>query len=269
MHRYEELEQLYYKKKRNRIIFISIVLALFGVIGYFGVTSIKQEQPQKEQKISVTKDKNESKQQTKPDVKPVKEANETKPKVSEKKEKPKPQQKEEIKPQQKEEAKPQTTSNESNETISLSFVLPNLDKIKEPKIKIKKKTTRVKKVKKTKPKKEKKTESVVKKTQKTAPIEAQKANIQQLESIYQKNPNFDLAMTISREYLKNNDLQKAREWAIKANTLNPDRPESWLQFANILLKEGKKQKAIKILQVYLDSYGENDMIEEKLRSLNE
>jgi len=84
---------------------------------------------------------------------------------------------------------------------------------------------------------------------------------------FNQNPDYDLAITIAKYYLNHNNLKKAQIWSLKANNLNPEKPESWLIFANILQKENKIQKAIEILKVYKDSYGINKKIEKKLRSL--
>ena len=81
--------------------------------------------------------------------------------------------------------------------------------------------------------------------------------------------DFDLAILISKIYLKKGDLKNAQIWALNANNLNPSSYKSWILFADILLKEKKPIKAKKILNTYIDSYGQNDIIEKKLRNLDD
>jgi len=99
--------------------------------------------------------------------------------------------------------------------------------------------------------------------------ETQISNIKILINNFNQNPSYDLAITISKIYLDKNNLKQAQIWALKANGIAPARTDSWIIFANVLIKEKKLQKAKEILQTYIDSYGQNDIIEEKLRSLNE
>jgi tetratricopeptide (TPR) repeat protein len=83
------------------------------------------------------------------------------------------------------------------------------------------------------------------------------------------NPSYDLALMIAKEYYKQKNYKQAQIWAIKANNLDPQKVESWLLFADILLKENKKKKALEILKIYLDQYGEEERIRAKIRSIDE
>ncbi len=241
MHRYEELEKLYYKKKRNQIIIV-VLIALFLVIVY-KLIEFANVNTQTQTKVVENNQTKEEKVQTKNSE--TLENNKTKKTVKNKKEK---------------------------KVAKLEFILPNISEVKTP--------VEPKKITKTQPKpttkptpKPNKTVQTQTTTQPKVPaklnLQVEKVDINQLISSFNQNPNYDLAITISKEYLKRGNLKEAQKWALKANTMEPDRVESWLQFADILLKEGKKEKAVQILRVYIDSYGENDEIESKLRSLNE
>ncbi len=94
-------------------------------------------------------------------------------------------------------------------------------------------------------------------------------NVNILIKKFNQNPNYDLAMMISKFFFDKNNLKKAQKWALKANEMDPERVESWIVFANILIREKKVNKAKEILKTYLNSYGQNDIIEKKLRSINE
>jgi len=155
------------------------------------------------------------------------------------------------------------------ENITLNFVLPNVEKIKAPKKHIIKKTKEKVKNKKINKKPKNESKKIVSKKSKLDVIKVKKVDINELILVYNKNPNYNLAMTISKEYLKRKNYDKAQIWAIKANTIDPKRPDSWIEFADILIKKGQKQKAIEVLKTYLDSYGYNEVIEKKIRMLNE
>jgi hypothetical protein len=61
----------------------------------------------------------------------------------------------------------------------------------------------------------------------------------------------------------------AKLWALRANSINPDRFESWKIFAIILIKRNEKAKAKEVLQTYLNDYGQNEEIQKLLRSIDE
>ncbi|QCI28758.1 tetratricopeptide repeat protein [Caminibacter pacificus] len=250
MHRYEELEKLYYKKKRNQIIVI-ILLALFFVLVYKLIEYANIQTGLKTQKIvenNITKEKLAKTSPKNNDNtthnNSIKVSNQENSSKTEKKEK---------------------------KVAKLEFILPNIAEVKTP-VESKKITKNPEPKTVTKPTpKPKKVEKEI--TKQTLPsklnLQVEKVDLQQLIASFNQNPNYDLAITISKEFFKRGNLKEAQKWALKANTMEPERVESWLQFADILLKQGKKDKAIQILRVYIDSYGENDEINRKLRSLNE
>ena len=203
MHRYEELEKLYYKKLFLKIFFI-IGLILFIIVGLYLFL------------------KKPSKKEIKHQVK-VKEINISKPKKEIKKEAIHP----------------------------VNFILPSIKEEKEIKVNS------------SKPKKE------IKKEEKKELFKEKKVSIKELINKFNSNPNINIALMIANRYLKENNLSEAQKWALKANNINAEDERSWIIFANILVKKGNIKKAKEILNFYLDSYGKNDKIENKLRSLND
>ena len=254
MHRYEELEKLYYKKKYFKIFIFFILLGLVGIGFYFFKKSSSIHK-------TVKKEINETKI-VKNNKNNIKEVNKTKkvekkPKEKKKEEKPKVIVKKVV---VKEVVK------ENKKTEPLKFILPQINELEKNNTK-----KEVKKVENKQKEIEDKPKEVVdnKEILKPRPkIIERKADINTLIKEFRGNKNYSLAITIAKLYLKKNNLKSAREWALKANSLNTTDPESWILFADILIKEGRVKKAKELLRVYLDSYGNNDIIEEKLRSIN-
>ena len=239
MHRYEELEKIYYKKLYLKI-FIGFILFIIFVILLFifldsGKKSAKAVKPEK-------KDIQKSQKTVKAEQK---DTNKTKQTIQ-------------IKKQEKN--KKQKIKEEE-----LKFILPNIDFIKEPsepKQQIKKPV-----IKKPVEKKEQKPLKTQTKPQ-NIKITENKVNIKDLINEFKGNKDYNLAITIANIYLKRNDLKNAQIWALNANSLAPSKPESWIIFADIMIKKHNIKKAKDLLKVYIDSYGSNDIIEEKLRSID-
>ena len=139
--------------------------------------------------------------------------------------------------------------------IKLSFILPSI-KIEEPKKVKVPKQKEVKSVKKILP------------NNKNLIIE-EKIDIQDLINSFNQNPSYDVAIRISNYYLNHNNLALAKNWALKANNINPSKADSWKIFAIILIKQKNVQKAKEVLKIYLNDYGENPEIIKLLRSLND
>ena len=230
MHRYEELEKLYYKKLYLKIFFglLVLVILIVGSILYFKYKQKKVKVNFK--KIEKVKLHNIKKSKPKKEVKKVKNI------------------KKEIKKEKK-----------SLKNYELKFILPDINSIKEPENNISEKNeSKIKKVNK---------KQIIKETPKIE-IKESNINLNALINEYKNNPTYNLAITIAKIYLKKNNLKQAQIWALKANSLNPSQPDSWIIFADILIKQHKIKKAKEILNVYITSYGNNDIIEEKLRSLD-
>ena len=231
MHRYEELEKIYYRKKIIKISLLSFVLVIFFIIGFyiFNLSKAKKKEKKEYNLSKITKIK-----KIKTNFKILK-----------------------VKTNKK-------VNFDSN--ISLKFILPTINNPIKPK-----KTNDVVRKKpafkiKSNIKKENKESNYHKNSIK---IIEKKADIKTLIRQYNLSPNYDLAIEIAKYFYKQNNLKEAQKWVLNANNLDATKPDSWLLFSDILLKEGKKDKAKKVLSVYIDDYGNNDKIIKKLRSLNE
>ena len=243
MHRYEELEKLYYKKKKIFYFTVVLVILLIGLAAFFVINKLSSTQSVSKKQKTVQIKKETSKKQVKKEVDKM-----VKKEIVKTETKTKPKEKKEFK---------------------LEFILPNIAEVHIPKEKpIKKlKKTVSKPVSKPKPKNKANNLEVVEIPD--VKLQVQRVDINKLIHSFERNPNYDLALAISKEYLNRNDIKNAQKWALKANAMEPERVDSWIQFADILLKQGKKEKARQILRVYIDSYGENEEINRKLRSINE
>ncbi len=240
MHRYEELEKLYYKKKYQKIFFIFLLVFLILLILFIvfkkGETTIKRKIIFKPEKIKINKpSQNEVNQSVKKIVKVKKKKN--------------------IKPKH-------TTLH--TEQKQLKFILPDINNTNETVV-MKKNINKLPVVK----KENNKTTSPEIHLNNIRIKETSVKNVKILIKKFDENPDFDLAIVISKIFLEQNNLKNAQIWALRANELNPQKIDSWLIFSDILIKEKKPQKAKEILKTYINSYGPNDIIENKLRSINE
>jgi len=98
-------------------------------------------------------------------------------------------------------------------------------------------------------------------------VQTKEQGINDFIQSFEKIPTYDVAIKISKLYAKNLEFHKSIEWAKKANSINPENYESWYIFAKSLVKLGKRKKAERILKAYIESYGNNSEIENLLRSL--
>jgi len=242
MHRYEELEKLY-NRRRYKIFFLLFFSILIFIIGYIGYCKFNKNKKIEKKPVFLSRKINIKKTQT-----IIKKRNKRK-----KKEFNKSIQKKNS--YTKIRVKIKFILPDINESVSITPVKTNISASKDNnKTKtIQKKETKIKKA----------------VTQKIILKETSINNIKILINNFNKSPNYDLAIMISKIYLDKNNLKQAQIWALKANGIAPARTDSWIIFANILIKEKKIQKAKEILKTYIDSYGQNDIIEEKLRSLND
>ena len=257
MHRYEELEKLYYKKIILKILIVLGIIGLF-ISGFFILNKTKSS---KEVKKNISKNQTITKKENKKEIKkinPSKEKNETiKVKNNSKKEVKKSSLPKKIN-------KPKETK-----VKSFHFILPDISKIsKSPKPKQPSKTIKDKNTTK-KLKKLKEVELNHTANLDNFKIVEKPVDLKTLIKKFNDNKDFDLAILISKIYFKKGDLKNAQMWALKANNINPSSYKSWILFADILLKEKKPKKVKEILKVYLNSYGQNDIIEKKLRSLDD
>ena len=233
MHRYDELERKYYKRLYLKIFFyFIIVFALIITVIFIRKNFAKPKKIYKESNISIKQSFKEKKIVKKIEFNIKKENNLSK-KINKK----------------------------------IKFILPAIKTMKVTK-KIESNVSKTKELKAIKSENKKNKVMFEKSSFSLKEVSLNKQDIKLLIKNFNENPDYDLAVTIARYFLNDNNLKEAQKWALKANGLKPEDPDSWLIFANILQKENKIQKAIEILKVYKDSYGVNKKIEEKLRSLN-
>ena len=233
MHRYEELEKLYYKKIYFKYIVFVCLIILFVTAFFLFKKRIQkpksvdsQIQHKKIQKIKIDNKK---------------------PKIIK-----------EIK---------QKSSNENKKSVEkLHFIVPKVSNFSS--------------IQQTKPQQSKKyvlnPKNKIKEIQlnhkanlDNVKIEEKTPDLKMLIKRFNETKDFNLAILISKIYFNKNNLRNAQIWALRANNINPSSYKSWILFADILLKQKKVKKVKEILKVYIDSYGQNDIIEEKLRSLND
>jgi len=248
MHRYEELERIYYKKKfKKYFLYFLIVLFISGIaVLLLNQKNIKHSKLVKEKKeIKIVKEI----KKPKPLKKPKQEINITK-KI-----------KEEVNISKK-------IKKEVN--ISKKHIIPPVKKlvlypiypditINKPKkeTKIVKKAIK-KEVKKVKPKQEITPKIIIK---------TKKETIDELIKAYKNAPGYTKAIKLANLYFLENNYKESIKWAKKANKLNPEDYESWYLFAKSLIKLGKITKAKKILKAYTEAYGVNQNIEKLMRSI--
>jgi len=255
MHRYEELEKLYYKNKLKKffIFLILVVLISGGCFVYKG--DFKKNNKNEETKIKVDFKKITNQTETvKPNI-----INNDINKTS--KINVKSQEKNKTKKVKNVFVKEKVEKKEESITPNLSFVIPRIKDYNETEYVSKKHVEKNSNINGAKKKKEEIP---------TVPIiKEEQINISELIKSFNKNPSYDTAMVISRYYFKNNDLKNAKLWALKANNINPSKYESWKMFALILLKKNDKIKAKEVLKIYLNDYGDNEEIYKLLRSIDE
>jgi len=247
MHRYEELEKLYYKKKYKKIflyflfVFISS-LAVFSILKLISFNNVKHIKNKAESKITKNIKSNITKR--------LNEVNITEKNLSK-------QNKNEHKKPKNIKTEVKSQINEKNNTsFNLTFILPQIKENKEKKPASKKPALKVKEKNKT--------------TKNVQPlIKENKADLKSLKASFYKFPNYSTAMTIANIYFSKKDLANAKIWALKANNIDPSKYESWKMFAMILLEKNDKIKAKEVLKIYLNNYGENEEISKLLRSINE
>lgn len=79
----------------------------------------------------------------------------------------------------------------------------------------------------------------------------------ELESKFEKTPNINVAILISRRYFNAKEYKEAIKWAMKANKLNNSNEESWVLYAKAAYYLGRKDKATEALTIYLKKYESN------------
>jgi len=245
MHKYEELEKLYYKRKYTKYFIVSMIV-IFSIVCLFFIKSYDQNEKKiiKNDKVKTIQKTDNSEKKVKQIIKVTKkiEDNITQKIV-----------KKEIK------------SEKRVKKLVLYPIFPDIDTNKtaeeiKPKIKPKIKSQSKIQVEEKSIQKDdtKHSLKIVVKSVKT---------VNDLIYIYQKSPTYENAMKISKRYFNKEEYAKSIEWAKKANKIDPEDYESWYIFAKSLIKLEKKDKAKKVLIAYLKTYGPDKNIEELLRSI--
>jgi predicted Zn-dependent protease len=241
VHNYERLEKIYYKKQIIKFSIIIGAVIIFSVlinVLYFNYKKYFIAESNNTALNSTNREINKSVTVAKNTVKEIKF---------------------EVKKIKKETEKIESNKNSNEELLKLSFEIPKIS------LKTKKVEKKSKKI---------VEQKEVKKIEKKVPvknviIEEDNVDINELVKFFNNSPSFDLAIQIAEYYLNKNNLDLAKKWALKANSLDPSRYESWKIFAIILIKKNEKDKAKEVLKTYLNDYGENDEVEKLLRSINE
>jgi len=260
MHKYEELEKKYYKYKLKKI-FLFFVIVIGGGFALYYVFYKKIDKntfvlKHKDNNISFKQDSNMSSNNIKENNASLN--NIKKSKVHHL----------EFNNSFSKNLKIVKEKNKTNRVI-LSFNIPKLEKDeKELTMKIETKNHLQHKFSNINSKiKTNKGNSKMKKKGNRFLIKEEKININQLIKKFSFSPSFETAIQIARLYFNKNDLKNSQQWALKANSIDPYRYESWELFALILIKKGENKKAKEILNIYLNDYGYNKEIEKLLRSL--
>lgn len=84
--------------------------------------------------------------------------------------------------------------------------------------------------------------------------------------VTQTMPSYDRCIYLAKKALNKGDYSSALMWAKNANYEDKSKPEAWIISAKALYKEGKKQKAIEILKLYL-KFKQNEKIKKLLKEL--
>lgn len=71
-------------------------------------------------------------------------------------------------------------------------------------------------------------------------------------STFDKNPKYETAITIARDFYGKNNFVDAALWAKKANQLNREQEEAWLLYAQSYWAQGRKKEAVGVLELYMN-----------------
>jgi tetratricopeptide (TPR) repeat protein len=259
LHRYEELEKLYYKKKFIEYGVLSVFIVVLFIIFYILYSSFK---------------KNET------DVEIVKrEQKELKKKLSNNEINRVVELKKELKSDVEVKVKklvlypiyPDINSilNSKKDKEENKKLSQNTDKLKEENI-VTEKIDVTKENQENSKEEKKKDKIVVKPVNRIKSrflIKTKEENLTTLIEAYKHSPNYEKGIKVVELYFKEKKYKESLDWSKKVNKLNPEDYKSWYFFAKNLIELGDKEKAKKVLIIYLDNYGKNEKIEKLLRSI--
>lgn len=86
-------------------------------------------------------------------------------------------------------------------------------------------------------------------------IKSYDINPKSLKNDFYKRPNLNTALNLARFHLYEQNYEKAIFWSFKANELNKNEPLAWLIFAKAKFALGEKNEARKVVQSYINFYG--------------
>ncbi len=244
MHRYDELEKLYYKNKIKKYILLVLTI-IFLVIAVYSLSECFTAKPVNKK---ITQNN-------------VQETNDTSLKNNIGTHKL-------MLPKNKVKNNKHNKTNNTNKKLipSLTFTIPQ---IKETEIKKNKKQNNIGHKQKNKNSEKNKTVKQKPKIIVMPVIREEKINVKDLIKSFNAEPKYDTAIIVSKYFFNKNDFSNAKLWALKANNINPSKYQSWKMFARILLKKNDKIHAREVLKTYLSDYGDNDEIKKLLRSIDE
>lgn len=78
-----------------------------------------------------------------------------------------------------------------------------------------------------------------------------KADIEHVIKRFKKNNNPALSLFVAKKYYRIGEYDKAYNYALITNKLNNEIDDSWIIFSKSLVKLGKKNKAIEVLNKYI------------------
>ena len=91
-------------------------------------------------------------------------------------------------------------------------------------------------------------------------MEKNTTNLIEVETL----PSYNECIKLAKKYLKEKKFNLALKWAKNANIQNKTLPDSWIITSKALFYKGEKNKAIKILKIYLN-YKKNKEMEKLLK----
>ena len=97
-------------------------------------------------------------------------------------------------------------------------------------------------------------------------LEAKPLSLKKLQQLFAQRHSYELALQIAHIYLQKKNYAKALEWAKKANSIDREKEGAWIAYAKALYGLGKKQKAKRLLQIYLD-FKESQKVKNVLKEM--
>ena len=80
-------------------------------------------------------------------------------------------------------------------------------------------------------------------------------------------PPYETCIKLAKEYYEKGDYKQALKWAKNANIQDNTKASSWVITAKTLYKIGKKDEAVKLLEIYY-SYTQDEKVKELIKNMN-